>query len=216
MYFKIDSMRPMLLTILLVAATTAVAAAEVPRLADVDDVYPPAISWSGKRVLHIGDSHVSAGLTSGLRGHIKSEGARYKPVEWIGSRSKSWVVSGRFRRLLRKHAPHVVIVTLGTNVMKGRRQDLNAPWIRTLVRMIGPRQCFWIGPPSLIKDRFGFNEMAESASKPCRYFDTRVLGFRKRKDGKFHLSRRQGRAWADQVWMWMNGDWPPPPQADAL
>jgi hypothetical protein len=214
-YLVIDSMRFVLLTVLLVAATGA-AAAEVHRLEDVDDVYPPAISWEGKRVLHIGDSHVSAGLVAGLRKRIKAEGARYRPITWVGSRSKSWVVSGRLRRLLRKHAPHVVIVTLGTNVIKGRHQEHNAPWIRALVRMIGPRECFWLGPPPLIKDRFGFNEMAESACKPCRYFDTRVLDFRKRKDGKFHLSRKQGRTWAAQAWMWINGDWPPPPEEDAL
>jgi hypothetical protein len=100
--------------------------------------------------------------------------------------------------------------------MKGRRPDRVAPWIHALVKMIGPRQCFWIGPPSLIKDRFGFNTMAEAACKPCRYFDTRILAFPPRKDGKFHLSIKQGRHWADQVWAWMNGDWPLPQQTNAI
>jgi hypothetical protein len=210
-------MRPTLpLATLVFAAASAVAAADVQRLEDVDEVYPPAISWSGKRVLHIGDSHVSAGLVHGLRKRIRTEGARYKPINWVGSRSKSWIVSGRLKRLLRKHAPHVVIVTLGTNAMKERRPERHAPWVRNMVRMIGPRHCFWLGPPPLIKDRFGYNSMVEAACKPCRYFDTRTLDFPRRKDGKFHLSRRQGHTWADQVWMWMNGDWPPPVQRDAL
>lgn len=201
---------------LAIAAASAVAAVEIRPIEDVDEVYPPPISWSGRRVLHIGDSHVSAGLVAGLRKRIKAEGAVYKAIHWVGSRSKSWVVSGRLRRLLREHSPHVVIVTLGTNVIKTPRPKRNAPWIRSMVKMIGPRRCFWLGPPPLIADRHGFNEMAQSACKPCRYFDTRELGFSKREDGKFHLTKRQGRIWAQQVWQWMNGEWPPPLETDAL
>jgi len=199
----------LLLSALLLAAAGTAGAAEVRQLDDVDDIYPPAIDWDGLRVLHVGDSHVSAGLVAGLRAHIRSAGGWYKPVNWVGSRSKSWVVSGRLRRLLQEHGPQVVIVTLGTNVIKERRPQRQVPWIRSMVKMIGPRRCFWLGPPPLINDRYGYNEMAASACRPCRYFDTRMLEFPKRKDGKFHLSAGQGRTWAEQVWAWMNGDWPP-------
>jgi hypothetical protein len=201
---------------LMIAASCCGAATDVIPIDAVDEVYPPPIAWDGKRVLHIGDSHVSAGLTAGLRQQLRQGGARYKPIYWIGSRAKTWVVSGRLKRLLRKHGPNVVIVTLGTNAMKNRHTDRHAPWIRSLVRLIGPRRCFWLGPPSLIRDRHRYNEMAESACKPCRYFETRVLGFQRRLDGKFHLTRSQGRHWASQAWSWMNGDWPPLPESNAL
>ncbi len=171
---------------------------------DVDEVYPLPFDWTGLRVLHIGDSHVYAGLTSTLRKHLRSAGARYTPVNWIGSRSKSWVASGKLRRLLDKHSPNVVIVTLGTNAMKIRNPKKYAHWIRALVRRIGPRTCYWMGPPSLLEDRFGFNEILAEASAPCSYFDTRKMGFPKREDHHFHLTRAQGERWGASTWEWMN------------
>lgn len=171
---------------------------------DVDRVYPLSFDWTGLRILHIGDSHVYAGLTSTLRKHLRSGGARYTPVNWIGSRSKSWVASGKLRRLLDRHSPNVVIVTLGTNAMKIRKPKKYAHWIRSLVRRIGPRACYWMGPPSLLEDRFGFNEILAEASAPCRYFDTRKMGFPRREDHHFHLTRAQGERWGESVWEWMN------------
>jgi len=170
----------------------------------VDQVYPSPPDWTGVRVLHIGDSHVSAGLTAGLRKHLVHAGAIYKPQMWVGSRSKSWVASGRLRRLLDSFAPNAVVITLGTNAMANSSPDRYAHWIRKVVSHVGPRRCFWMGPPPLLEDTHGFNEMAAAAATPCRYFDTRPLGFEPRKDGKFHLTRAQGERWADAVWRWMN------------
>lgn len=170
----------------------------------VDHVYPPPPDWTGARVLHIGDSHVSAGLTARLRKHLTRAGAIYRPRMWVGSRSKSWVASGRLRRLLDSFAPNAIVITLGTNAMGNSRPDRYARWIRKVVSHVGPRRCFWMGPPSLLEDPHGFNEMAAAAAAPCRYFDSRSLGFEPRKDGKFHLTRAQGKLWADAVWRWMN------------
>ena len=62
---------------------------DIAPIPSADEVYPDPPDWSGKRVLHIGDSHVSAGFTSRLGRLFREAGARYSPQMWIGSRSRS-------------------------------------------------------------------------------------------------------------------------------
>jgi hypothetical protein len=201
-----SSMRSTIPIGVLVACAAALLAAKRPaRLPHVDDVYPLPVDWTGLRVLHIGDSHVSAGLTSGLGRYFRAAGASYAAENWTGSRARSWVASGKLRRMLQKQHPNAVIVTLGTNAMRLGNLERYSSWVRALVKTVGPRRCYWLGPPPLLKDRFGFNEMLIDATGDCRFFDTRTLGFKMRKDGKFHLTRKQGERWADHVWDWING-----------
>jgi hypothetical protein len=195
------------LVIVLVAGSLVFAAPL--KLADVDEVYPEVPQWLGARILHIGDSHVSAGFRSGLARRLKQAGAVYWPHCWVGSRSKSWIVSGRFRGLLRKHLPDVVVITSGTNMMSSHRPGRHAGWVQALIQRVGGRSCYWIGPPPLLSDEHGLNEMLESNSGDCRYFDSRVLDIEARDNGKFHLTRSQGEDWAELVWRWMNGDYLP-------
>jgi len=205
----------------LLAASAAVAAKPIgpaAPLPDVDEVYPAPVIWEGARVLHIGDSHVSRGLTGRLRIHLARAGARYRTEMWVGSRSKSWVASGRLAGLLSEHHPNVVLVTLGTNAMRSAHPEKYCQWIRSLSHRVGPRRCFWIGPPPLVegKEDSELLDLLPEHSRPCRYFDTRQLGFSPRKDGKFHLTRRQGERWADAIWLWMNGGIDPNAGEDAL
>ncbi len=173
-------------------------------ITDVDEVYPFVPRWPGMKVLHIGDSHVSAGLKRGLAKRLKSAGSQYCADAWVGSRAKSWVVSGRIKQLLRKHRPDAVVITLGTNAMQNRRPDRYSGWVQALVSLIKGKTCYWLGPPPIIDDTFGFNEMLLEHSKPCRFFDSRVLQIPKRADGKFHLTKTQGERWAAHAWAWMN------------
>ena len=173
-------------------------------LDDVDDVYPFVPTWQGMTVLHVGDSHVSAGLKRGLARRLKEAGAHYRPVCWVGSRAKSWVASGRLKRLIDKHRPDAIVITLGTNAMQHGRPDKYAGWVQALVRKLKGKTCYWLGPPPLLDDSHGYNEMVFENSKPCRYFDSRILNTPKRSDGKFHLTKTQGEDWAQKVWNWMN------------
>jgi hypothetical protein len=181
----------------------------------VDEVYPLPIDWRGLAVLHIGDSHVSRGLTEGLSDHLRLAGARYESVTWVGSRSRSWVASGKLKKLLRERSPGAVIVTLGTNAIRHPQPRRLAYWDHALVDLIGRRRCFWLGPPSLIADRHGLNPALMESTTPCRYFETRLLDFPVPENGKFHLTRAQGLIWAAAAWVWMNGG-PPPRGDDAL
>jgi len=202
--------RPLLGTLVAVAALAAAAqtgadALAVAPLPDPDEVYPTPPSWRGVRVLHVGDSHVASGLVDGLRRELGRAGALYEPHGWVGSRSRSWVVSGRLTELIKALAPQVVIVTLETNTLRSPKVQVNAAWARRLVERIGPRKCYWLGPPPLIEDRYGYGPILAGAVAPCRYFDTSRLPFHKNDNGRYHLTRAQGLAWAERVWAWMNG-----------
>ena len=199
--------------LLLICAVSFALAAELTpaALPSADEVYPEPFDWRDFRVLHIGDSQVFAGLADGLRRRFRHAHASYKLEGWVGSRSKSWVVSGKLRRLLDDFAPHAVIVTLGTNAISHPKPEVYAGWVRKLVEKIGPRQCYWIGPPPVIDDENGFNDQLREACGKCRYFDSRPMELPPRHDGKFHLTRQEGEMWAGQVWDWMNtpGNRPP-------
>ena len=190
----------------LVLASAPIAAGLLPlaELPSPDEVYPAPPEWRGVRVLHIGDSNVAMGLVTGLRRRMQEAGAIYEPHGWIGSRSKSWVVSGRLTGLIRELAPQVVVVTLETNTLGNKRTDVHAAWVRRLVEHIGPRRCYWLGPPPLLPDTYNLGALLPEACAPCRYFDTSRLPYPRREDGRFHLTRDQGLDWAERVWAWMN------------
>ena len=173
---------------------------------DIDDVYPIIPKWKSARILHFGDSHVAAGLKASLARHFQSAGAVFHQEGWIGSRSKSWISSGRLKRLLSDFKPSIVVVTLGTNEMRNRRPKRNRIWVRAIIEKIGKAKCYWVGPPPLIVDRTGYTDMLKDATHPCRFFDSRVLDMAPRSDGTFHLTASQGRRWGDRIWRWMNGE----------
>ncbi len=185
---------------------TSPCGADKPRpMADVDEVYPFVPDWSHARVLHIGDSHVFGGYKAALAARLREAGAVLHQEMWVGSRSKSWVVSGKAVRLMNRYKPNVVIVTLGTNIIKYEHPERELSWVRALIERIDQATCYWIGPPPLIPDYHGYNDLMKENTAPCRYFDSRALDFPPRKDAKFHLSRAQGEQWAEQVWRFMNG-----------
>jgi hypothetical protein len=194
--------------ILLLAAallwTSIVPGAPLP-IPDVDEVYPIVPNWQSARVLHFGDSHVSAAFKSTLADHLRRAGARFKQSCWVGSRSRSWIKSGRLRKLIGSFRPNVVIVTLGTNEMKNRVPERSRSWVRAIIDKIDNNICYWLGPPPLIDDVHGYNDMLKNATEPCRFFDSRTLNIEPRKDGTFHLTQEEGRVWGERVWRWMNG-----------
>jgi hypothetical protein len=189
----------------LFASTSAAGLLPVAPLEEPDAVYPTPPDWRGVRVLHVGDSHVASGLVAGLRRALTDAGAVYRAEGWSGSRSRSWVVSGLLTRLIREFAPNVVVVTLETNVLRSPRTAAHAAWVRRLVERIGPRRCYWLGPPPLIDDLYGYGPVLAEACAPCAYFDTSRLPYPKTASGRFHLTRTQGLDWAARVWAWMNG-----------
>jgi hypothetical protein len=203
---KRSSMKAIPLTVfflLLIAAFPLVAGPLA--IPDVDDIYPKVPDWRQARILHIGDSHLSFGFKSEMARCFKEAGSRFRQKPWKGSRTKSWIVSGVAKQLIEEYRPTVVVVTLGTNEMRDGAPVRQMPWIRALIERIGLRTCYWLGPPPLLEDTYGYNDYMKDHVAPCRYFDARALGLKKRDDGTYHLSRAEGEMWAGLVWQWMNG-----------
>jgi hypothetical protein len=174
-------------------------------IADIDDVYPIVPNWKRARILHIGDSQLSGSYKASMARFFSKAGAVFRQETWVGSRSKSWVVSGKAAGLAKSFRPSVAVITLGTNIIKSKHPKRHLSWIRALIRRVGAKQCYWIGPPPLIPDLYGYNDLMAENTAPCRYFDSRALDFPRRKNGRFHLSGKQGAIWAERVWRFMNG-----------
>lgn len=182
---------------------------QVPQTTDTGDPkYSPPIShaeWKGMRILHIGDSHLANwGLKSTLRKRFRSAGASYSASAWIGSSSRSWLITGRLRNLLREKSPHVVIVNLGINIIKAKSPNAYAKYVKKIVKKISPRKCYWVAPPLLIEDKNGLYDMLKEASKPCIFLDSRKIHFDVVHKKNFHLSKSQSAKWAEKIWKWMN------------
>ncbi len=175
-------------------------------IADVDDVYPMVRDWAHARILHIGDSQLSRGYKSTLAAFFAEAGATFQQETWVGSKAKSWVVSGRASNLMRSFRPNVVLITLGTNTLRYQKPARERSWVLALIDRTAGTECFWIGPPPLIDDLHGYNEWLKKNTAPCRYFDSRVMDFQKRSDRKFHVTSEQGAIWAERVWQFMNGN----------
>lgn len=207
-------MKPLLkiaTAICIVLSTCSVTAQlSVEPIPDGSQVYPISPNWTGERVLHIGDSHLAnKGLTLNLREKFSRAGAHYYVNSWIGSRSKSWLTSGRLRRALEDKRPSTVLVTLGTNALKNKRPDKYADWIKGIRNKIGNRKCYWIAPPALIEDKYGFYDVLKQNAAPCKVFDSRTIQFKTSTQNVYHLSHNQAGRWADHIWAWMN-ELPPP------
>ena len=165
---------------------------------------PVAVVWAGLSVLHVGDSHVASGLTAGLRAHFAAEGARYRSDYWVSASTARWAYSDRLRALFRRHRPDVVILTLGSNEARYPNRNRYGEHMTRLLRRIGDRTCYWIGPPTY--DRFDVGRIVEwqrEFAGRCRYFDSRGIDA-PRGHTRLHFTREGGLAWADAIWAWMN------------
>jgi hypothetical protein len=199
-----------LISIIIIFSQNSIAAITKAAIDDVDTVYPLPIFWKGLKVLHIGDSNLkNKGLTLTLRRHITEAGGIYKIMPQKGSRSKSWITSGRFKKALKEINPDIVIINLGTNAIKISKPQKYSVWIKTLVKKTGRKKCYWIAPPKLIEDKYGFYKMLKTASHPCKYFDTTLLPFKNEHKNRYHLSNKQATIWAEAIWKWMNDLKPP-------
>jgi lysophospholipase L1-like esterase len=163
------------------------------------------LNWKNKKILHIGDSLLlNWGLKGTLRRKFSAAGAKYMVSARKGSNSHSWLVTGLLKRTLNEKKPDIVIINLGSNAVKYRHPENYIQWIQKLVKKIQPRECYWISPPGLIKDNYGFVDMLKDASIPCNFFDSRQANFKRKNKKTFHLSRKQSQKWADMIWQWMN------------
>lgn len=179
------------------AAVEENAADAGPRTARADAGAP---SLAGKTVLHVGDSMVGAsgGLAKAMEARVTAAGARYVRDAKVSESIVSFDRSSRLTDLLAEHAPDVVIVTLGTNDATVPHPQAYAPNVRSIVKRLGARECYWMGPP-LWRPDTGIVAMLRENVGPCRFFDASKLDIGRQGDG-VHPTGSGGAKWAAHFW----------------
>lgn len=171
----------------------------------------PTTTLSGKTILHVGDSMVGGnwGLTRALEQKFTAEGAKFVRDYKVSESIISYDKSPKLKELLAKHKPDIVILTLGTNDVFVPYPASMAANVQSIVKRIGNRECYWMGPPTWKPDT-GIVQVIKDNASPCKFFDGTHLKLERGHDG-IHPTDKGGQEWATNFW----GFFRPAPTADA-
>lgn len=161
---------------------------------------PALPSLSGKTVLHVGDSMVGGnwGLTRALEQRFTAEGARFIRDYKVSESIVSYDHSPKLKGLLDKHRPDIVILTLGTNDVFVPYPASMAANVQNIVKRIGARECYWMGPPTWKPDTGIVNVLKDNVT-PCKFYDSSHLKLQRSGDG-IHPTDKGGAEWATSFW----------------
>lgn len=164
-----------------------------------DKTAAPA-SLAGKTVLHVGDSMVGGnwGLTRALEQRFTAEGAKFFRDYKVSESIISYDKSSKLKDLIAKHHPDIVILTLGTNDVFVPYPQSMAGNVQNIVKRIGNRECYWMGPPTWKPDT-GIVQVLKDNVAPCKFFDGSALKLERVGDG-IHPTDKGGAAWAASFW----------------
>jgi lysophospholipase L1-like esterase len=168
-----------------------------PTLENTSDAKPLA----GKVVLLAGDSMVGGdygGLQKSLRGLFEDEGARFERDIWESVSIVTFDAQDRFDKLLAVHKPDVVVLTLGANDVRSYIPDSFAGRVRSIVKKVGKRDCWWVTPATWKGDT-GITRVIRENAAPCKVFDSSKLELPRLSDG-IHPTPAGGDAWAMAFW----------------
>jgi hypothetical protein len=184
---------------------------------EADAGAPAPAPLAGKVVLHVGDSMVGGdwGLTAALKAKFVKEGATFIRDYKVSETIKSYDKSSRLKDLLAQHDPDIVIITLGTNDATLPNPTVMAPYVESIAKKIGTRECWWMGPP-LWKPDTGIIATIRDHSAPCHFYDASKLKVQRGEDG-IHPTDRGAQTWANAFWAVFRAPHPPAsaPFADA-
>ena len=182
--------------------------------ADAGGDKPAPPSLAGKTVLHVGDSMVggSWGLTKALETKFTAEGAKFIRDYKVSESIVSYDHSPKLKDLIAKHKPDIVILTLGTNDVFVPYPAAMAGNIQNIVKRIGGRECYWMGPPTWKPDTTGIVTVIKDNVAPCKFYDSSSLKLQRGGDG-IHPTDRGGADWAASFWTFFRVI--APSQADA-
>lgn len=197
-----------------VASTTGpeVEPVSVPALPSL----PVVRDLHGKVVLHAGDSMVggNGGLAKGLSALFRSEGARFVRDAEVAVSIRKYSQAPRFRRLLDRYKPDIVILTLGANDVFLPYPDYYAGYVEAIVKTVGERECYWVGPP-LWKPDTGIVAVIRQHAGRCKFFDSGHFDIARAKD-RIHPNDEGGAEWAGQFWAFFQGKPAPLPKSPSL
>ena len=143
------------------------------------------------------------GLTRALQTKFDKEGAKFLRDFKVSESIVSFDKSTKLRELLTKNNPDIVILTLGTNDVFVPYPQALAPNVQNIVKRIGSRECYWIGPP-LWKPDTGIVAVIRDNAAPCKFFDSSPLKLERTHDG-IHPTNQGGAEWADHFWAFFRG-----------
>lgn len=185
------------------AAPAELAATPAPHAAPADSapVEPPALP-AGTKVLQVGDSFADA-LSKELNKLLKEAGllttVETKTPSYIGD----WAYGDVLPKLLARHKPDLVLITLGANELEIPEPELRATPIKRLVGRLAGRPCVWILPP-LWKADTGVMQVIKDNASPCQVLDsTALVGNVPRGPDGIHPSTKGRADWAASVVGWL-------------
>lgn len=181
---------------------------------------------SGKRILHIGDSHVVGDYGQWLDHLLRTTGAKVETYGSCGTTSVHWLngqkttcgfleidESGNgksystketpmINALIAEFNPDIIIVSLGTNfktsssVTKGK--------IEEFLQEISGIKCFWVGAPQTKDSSVHPDEinavLATVVAHACTFIDsTKLTDSAKITSGNIHYNAEGGKEWAQGV-----------------
>jgi lysophospholipase L1-like esterase len=146
---------------------------------------------------------VGGGLCKALQPRFNAEGTGFIRDVWESASIAAFAQSQRLPKLMKKYDPDLVLLTLGANDVFDRRPENLIRYIESIVKKVGDRDCYWIGPP-LWKGDFGLVEVIREHALPCKFFDSKDLVLQRAGDG-IHPTEKGGAAWADEFWKSFRG-----------
>jgi len=179
----------------LVAAALLVCAAGV-----VADAQAPVESAAPTKVLLVGDS-MAWGLGLALKPLIEAEGSSFRFRHKTSDSIRAYAANARMRDDLRKYEPDVVLITLGANEALIPKPEALVNPVKKIVRHVGDKPCYWIGPPMWRNDT-GVVKVLEENVTPCKFFNSSPLALERRKDG-YHPSKKGSETWARAIVSWL-------------
>ncbi|WP_394828887.1 SGNH/GDSL hydrolase family protein [Pendulispora albinea] len=157
-------------------------------------------------VLHVGDSTVGyyGGLSRALEARFKAEGAHYVHDVWTSASIVTFDHSDKFKKLIARHNPDLILITLGTNDVFIPSPQGFAHHVASIAKRTEGRECYWIGPPTWKKDT-GIVEVIRQNAAPCKFFDSSLMKIQRRVDG-IHPTDKGGETWAGLFWDFYRGE----------
>jgi lysophospholipase L1-like esterase len=149
-------------------------------------------------VVHTGDSMVGGGLCKALAPKFKAEGTKFVRDVWESASIIAFADSDRLAKLMKKYDPDLVLLTLGANDVFDKHPEYMVRYIDKIVKTVGSRDCYWIGPP-LWKGDAGLVGVIRDHAAPCTFFDSSGLKLQRAGDG-IHPTEKGGAVWADAFW----------------
>jgi lysophospholipase L1-like esterase len=179
-----------------VSATASDAIAEAEGKEAAVDAAAPAKQY--RVVVHTGDSMVGGGLCKALAPMFKNDGTKFVRDVWEAASLAAFAESDRIPKLMRKYDPDLVLLTLGANDVFDKRPEYQIRYIESIVKKVGARDCYWIGPP-LWKGDAGLVDVIRDHVAPCKFYDSSHLTLQRAGDG-IHPTEKGGAVWAEQFW----------------